>query len=114
MASSAAKSKPETREAFRRKLRNNELNDKEIEIEVSDGGGGGFPMFDIPGGQMGMINLQDMIGKAMGGRTKKRRVTVQDSYEILDRGRERQAARQRPTDHRRDPRGREQRHRLPR
>jgi ATP-dependent HslUV protease ATP-binding subunit HslU len=75
--------KSETREAFRRKLRNNEMNDKEIEIEVAQGGGGGMPMFDIPGGQMGMINLQDMLGKALGERTKKRRVTVKDSYEIL-------------------------------
>jgi ATP-dependent HslUV protease ATP-binding subunit HslU len=76
--------KPETREAFRRKLRNNEMNDKEIEIDVAQGAGtGGFPMFDIPGGQMGMINLQDMLGKALGDRTKKRRVTVKDSYELL-------------------------------
>jgi ATP-dependent HslUV protease ATP-binding subunit HslU len=74
--------KPETRETFRKRLRNNELNDKEIEIEVSDSGGG-FPMFDIPGGQMGMVNLQDMLGKAMGGRKKTRRVTVKDSYELL-------------------------------
>ena len=40
-------------------------------------------MFDVPGGQMGMINIQDMLGKALGGRTKKRRVTVKDSYAIL-------------------------------
>ena len=74
--------RPETRESFRRKLRGNELNDKEIEIELADGGSP-FPMLDIPGGQMGMINLQDMIGKAFGGRRKTRRVTVQDAYEPL-------------------------------
>jgi ATP-dependent HslUV protease ATP-binding subunit HslU len=76
---------PNTREAFRKRLRGNELNDKEIEIEVSETGGG-MPMFEIPGqpgASMGMINLQDMLGKALGGRTKKRRVTVADSYEFL-------------------------------
>jgi ATP-dependent HslUV protease ATP-binding subunit HslU len=75
--------RPETREAMRRRLRAGDFNDKEIDIQVSDSGGSGFPMFDIPGGQMGMINLQDMIGKAMGGRTKSRKVSVKDSYEIL-------------------------------
>jgi ATP-dependent HslUV protease ATP-binding subunit HslU len=80
-----ASSSPATRESFRRRLRNNELNDKEIEIQVADSGGG-LPMFDLPGqpgGSVGMINLQDMLGKALGGRTKPRRVTVQDSFEIL-------------------------------
>jgi ATP-dependent HslUV protease ATP-binding subunit HslU len=72
----------ETREAFRRKLRNNEVNDKEIEIEVADGGPA-MPSFDIPGGQVGMINLQDMLGKAFGRPTRKRRVTVRDSYDLL-------------------------------
>lgn len=74
-----------TREAFRRRLRANELNDKEIEIRVTDAGGG-IPMFDIPGvpgGSIGAINLGDMLGKAFGGRQKARRVTVKDSYEIL-------------------------------
>ena len=74
-----------TREAFRRKLRANELNDKEIEIRVTDTGGG-IPMFElpgVPGGSIGAINLGDMLGKAFGGRQKTRRVTVKDSYEIL-------------------------------
>jgi ATP-dependent HslUV protease ATP-binding subunit HslU len=74
-----------TRENFRRRLRANELNDKEIEIDVSDSGGG-LPMFEIPGqpgASMGMMNLNDILGKAMGGRTKKRRVTVADSYAPL-------------------------------
>ena len=74
-----------TRESFRRKLRANELNDKEIEIQVADTGGG-MPSFDIPGmpgSQVGMINLSDMLGKAFGQRTKPRTVTVQDSFGIL-------------------------------
>ena len=84
-----ASSSPATRESFRRRLRANELNDKEIEIQVSEsggGGGGGMPMFDIPGqpgASMGMINIQDMLGKALGGRSKSRRVLVKDSYELL-------------------------------
>ncbi len=73
-----------TRESFRRKLRDNELNDSEIEIQVADAGG--MPMFEIPGqpgASMGMINVGDMLGKAFGQRTKPRRVTVADSYPIL-------------------------------
>lgn len=74
-----------TRESFRRRLRNNELNDKEIEIEVADTGPA-MPVFDIPGApgsSIGAINIGDMLGKALGGRTKTRRVTVQDSYDLL-------------------------------
>jgi ATP-dependent HslUV protease ATP-binding subunit HslU len=75
-----------TRDAFRRKLRANELNDREIEIEVADAPGGGMPMFDVPGmpgAQMGMINLGDALGKAFGGRTKTRKMTVEHAYEVL-------------------------------
>jgi ATP-dependent HslUV protease ATP-binding subunit HslU len=75
---------PPTRESFRKKLRAGELSDKEIEIEVQ-AGGGGMPMFEIPGmpgAQMGAINLGDIFGK-MGGKTKTRKVTVQDSHNIL-------------------------------
>ena len=74
-----------TKEAFRKKLRDGELNDKEIEIEVQ-AGGGGLPLFDIPGmpgAQMGAISIGDIFGKLGGGRTKTRRVTVADSYDIL-------------------------------
>ncbi|HZD91049.1 MAG TPA: ATP-dependent protease ATPase subunit HslU [Pseudolabrys sp.] len=74
-----------TRDSFRRKLRNGELDDKEIEIEVQ-AGGGGMPMFDIPGmpgAQMGAISIGDIFGKMGGGRTKTRRVTVKDSHDIL-------------------------------
>jgi ATP-dependent HslUV protease ATP-binding subunit HslU len=74
-----------TKETFRKKLRAGELNDKEIEIEVQTGGGG-LPLFDIPGmpgAQMGAISIGDIFGKLGGGRTKTRRVTVADSYDIL-------------------------------
>ena len=74
-----------TREAFRTKLRDGELDDKEIEVQVADTGGG-MPTIDIPGmpgSQVGMINIGDIMGKAFGQRTKPRRVSVKDSYEIL-------------------------------
>jgi len=74
-----------TKETFRKKLRTGELNDKEIEIEVQ-AAGSGMPMFDIPGmpgAQLGAISIGDIFGKLGGARTKPRRVTVQDSYEIL-------------------------------
>jgi ATP-dependent HslUV protease ATP-binding subunit HslU len=73
-----------TKEAFRKRLRNGELNDKEIEIEVQSAGGG-MPLFEIPGmpgAQMGAVNIGDIFGK-LGGRTKTRRVTVDESHEIL-------------------------------
>ena len=73
-----------TKDAFRKKLRAGELNDKEIEIEVQSGGGG-MPMFEIPGmpgAQMGAINIGDIFGK-MGQRTKTRRLTVEASHEML-------------------------------
>ena len=73
-----------TKDAFRKRLRAGELNDKEIEIEVQSGGGG-LPMFEIPGmpgAQMGAINIGDIFGK-MGGKAKTRRVTVAESHEIL-------------------------------
>jgi ATP-dependent HslUV protease ATP-binding subunit HslU len=76
---------PATRESFRKKLRDGELSDKEIEIEVQ-AGGAGMPMFEIPGmpgAQMGAINIGDIFGKLGGGRTKTRRVTVDESHAIL-------------------------------
>lgn len=77
----------ETKAKFRAMLRNNELNDREIEIDVEDTPQNPMNMMDIPGmpgGQMGMINLGDMIGKAMGGaRTKRKKMTVEESYEVL-------------------------------
>jgi ATP-dependent HslUV protease ATP-binding subunit HslU len=74
-----------TKEAFRKKLRAGELNDKEIEIQVQ-ASGGGMPMFEIPGmpgAQMGAINIGDIFGKMGGARTKTRKVTVSESHEIL-------------------------------
>jgi ATP-dependent HslUV protease ATP-binding subunit HslU len=71
-----------TREAWRKRLRNNELNDKEIEIQVAETGPQ-FPTFDIPGGQVGMLNLNDMLGKAFGQRMKPRRASVGQSYDLL-------------------------------
>jgi ATP-dependent HslUV protease ATP-binding subunit HslU len=73
-----------TRESFRKKLRAGELDDKEIEIEVAQGGG--MPMFEIPGmpgAQLGAISIGDIFGKMGGGRTKTRKVTVKESHEIL-------------------------------
>jgi ATP-dependent HslUV protease ATP-binding subunit HslU len=73
-----------TRESFRRRLRSEELNDKEIDIEVAEAPS--MPSFDMPGmpgSQVGMINLSDMLGKALGQRTKSRTVTVEDSFDIL-------------------------------
>lgn len=75
-------SSPATRDSFRKKLRNNELNDKEIDILVADTSSP-IPQFDMPGGSMATINIGEMLGKALGQRTKSRRVTVQDSFDIL-------------------------------
>ena len=77
---------PATRDSFRKKLRDGELDDKEIEIEVADTGGGA-PSFEIPGmpgANIGVLNINDMISKAMGGkRTKTRKTTVKESYALL-------------------------------
>ncbi|AWM10482.1 MULTISPECIES: ATP-dependent protease ATPase subunit HslU [Bradyrhizobium] len=73
-----------TRESFRKKLRAGELNDKEIEVETQSSGSG-MPMFEIPGmpgAQMGAISIGDIFGK-LGGRSKTRRLTVENSHEIL-------------------------------
>jgi len=76
---------PDTRSKFRRMLRTGELDDKEVEIQVQDSGGG-MPTIDIPGmpgAQMGMVNLGDIFGKLGGGRTKPRRMTVAESQPVL-------------------------------
>ncbi|MEE2746665.1 MAG: ATP-dependent protease ATPase subunit HslU [Pseudomonadota bacterium] len=76
----------DTRQKFRKMLREGELADKEIEVEVSETNTSGMPTFDIPGmpgAQMGMINLNDMLGKAFGQQKSVKRMTVTDSYEIL-------------------------------
>lgn len=75
-----------TREMFRKKLKAGELDDTIIELDVADNTNP-MGMMDIPGqpggGQMGMMNLGDLFGKAFGGRTVKRKMTVADSYDIL-------------------------------
>ncbi|ATO56809.1 ATP-dependent protease ATPase subunit HslU [Bartonella sp. 1-1C] len=75
---------PATRDSFRKKLREGELDDKEIEIEVTDNSNSA-PTFDIPGmpgAQMGIMNLSDIFGK-MGVRTKVRKTTVKDAFKPL-------------------------------
>ena len=75
-----------TREMFRKKLKTGELDDTVIELDVADTSNPMGGMFDIPGqpgGQMGMMNIGDLFGKALGGRTTKRRMTVAQSYEVL-------------------------------
>ncbi|MCP4819446.1 MAG: ATP-dependent protease ATPase subunit HslU [Shimia sp.] len=75
-----------TREMFRKKLKTGELDDTVIELEVPDTSNPMGGMFDIPGqpsGQMGMMNLGELFGKAMGGRTTRKSMTVAESYEIL-------------------------------
>ncbi|MDH3242386.1 MAG: ATP-dependent protease ATPase subunit HslU [Alphaproteobacteria bacterium] len=74
-----------TRDKFRAMLRSGELDDKEIEIQVQDSGGGmpTFDLPDIPGASVGMINIGDMLGKAFGGQTKPRKILVADSHKVL-------------------------------
>ena len=74
-----------TRDMFRKKLKNGELDDTVIELEVADTASP-FPTMEIPGqpgSNMGMMNLGDLFGKAFQGRTVKRKLTVADSYEVL-------------------------------
>ena len=76
----------DTRAKFRKKLREGTIDDQEIEVQVSESGAGSLPTFEIPGmpgAQMGMLNLNDIFSKAMGGRTKTRRMTVRESYTVL-------------------------------
>jgi ATP-dependent HslUV protease ATP-binding subunit HslU len=77
-----AESRATTREDFRRRLRSNEINDSEVEIQVAESSVQ-LPTFDIPGGQVGMINLNEMLGKAFGQRSKPRRMSVGQAYDIL-------------------------------
>lgn len=75
---------PSTRDSFRQKLRTNELDDKEIEIEMQPTGNpGGFEIPGMPGANIGVINIQDMLGKAFGGRGVKRKVKVKDAHQPL-------------------------------
>ncbi len=76
----------ETRQKFRKMLREGLLDEKEIEVQVQEAAGSGMPTIEIPGmpgAQMGMVNLGDIFGKAFGGRTKPRRMTVLESHRVL-------------------------------
>ena len=76
----------DTRDSFRRRLRDGQLADRVIELDVQESGAAGMPTFDIPGmpgAQMGMLNLGEMFGKAFGGRTKRKKLTVAQSYDVL-------------------------------
>ncbi len=73
-----------TRESFRKRLRDGDLDDNEIEIATNESSN--MPSFEIPGmpgANIGMINIGDMLGKSMGGKTKKKKMTVKESHDIL-------------------------------
>ena len=73
-----------TRESFRKRLRNGDLDDNEIEIAVNESGSS--PSFEIPGmpgANIGMINIGEMLGKSMGAKQKKKKMSVKESHEIL-------------------------------
>ena len=75
-----------TRESFRKRLRNGDLDDKEIEIEVQDTSSGlqSFEIPGMPGGNVGMVNLGDILGKSMGGKKgRKKKMSVKESHDIL-------------------------------
>ena len=74
-----------TRESFRQRLRNGDLDDNEIEIAISDTGNSGtsFEIPGMPGANVGMINISEMLGKSMGAKEKKKKMTVKESHEIL-------------------------------
>ncbi len=76
----------DTRQKFRKQLREGALDDREIEITVQESAAGNLPTFEIPGmpgAQMGMLNLGDIFGKAFGTRTKPKKMSVADSYRVL-------------------------------
>src|SRR6266849_7506059 len=80
------KASVDTRQKFRKMLREGQLDDKEIEIAVQENLASSLPTFEIPGmpgAQMGMVNLGDMLGKAFGNRSKPKRMTVAESYKVL-------------------------------
>ena len=79
-----AKATVATRESFRKRLRSGDLDDNEIEISVSESGG--MPSFEIPGmpgANIGMINISDVLGKSLGNKSKRKKMSVKESYEIL-------------------------------
>ena len=75
-----------TRESFRKRLRTGDLDNNEIEIEVQNTSSGlqSFEIPGMPGGNVGMVNLGDILGKSMGGKKgKKKKMTVKESHDIL-------------------------------
>ena len=80
-----AEAQRSTRDVFRTKLRAGMLDDKEVDLDFADAGSNPMQMLDIPGqqGSMSMINLSEMLGKAMGGRTKRVRTSVKEAYKPL-------------------------------
>ena len=84
-AIAGADARDATREMFRKKLRGGELNDTVIELEVADTSNplSALDLPGQPGSQMGMMNLGDIFGKAMGGRTSRKKMTVAASYDVL-------------------------------
>ena len=75
-----------TKESFRKRLRNGDLDNNEIEIEVQDKSSGlqSFEIPGMPGGNVGMVNLGDILGKSMGNKKgKKKKMTVKESHDIL-------------------------------
>jgi len=74
-----------TRESFLTKLRDGELDDREIELDLRETGGGAqnFEIPGMPGAQVGMINLSDILGKGFAGPSKRRKMKVKDAYEPL-------------------------------
>jgi ATP-dependent HslUV protease ATP-binding subunit HslU len=73
----------DTRSKFRKMLREGQLDDKEIEIQVADTSGQSFEIPGMPGAQVGMINLSEIMGKLGGQRTKPRKLTVSESHTVL-------------------------------
>src|SRR5437016_12262893 len=81
-----ANASPDTRQKFRKMLREGTLDDREIEVTVQESAAASLPTFEIPGlpgAQMGMLNLGDIFGKAFGTRSKPKKMTVAESHRVL-------------------------------
>ena len=75
-----------TKESFRKRLRSGDLDDNKIEIEINEGTPNnmqGFEIPEMPGANIGMINVSEMLGKSMGQKPKKKKMTVKESHDIL-------------------------------
>ncbi|HXC15685.1 MAG TPA: ATP-dependent protease ATPase subunit HslU [Stellaceae bacterium] len=81
-----ANASADTRQKFRKQLREGTLDDREIEVAIQESAAANLPTFEIPGmpgAQMGMLNLGDILGKTFGTRTKPKRMTVGESHRVL-------------------------------